>query len=257
MPRVERLTSDVLEDINDKSRYNHHRAGVVLVHRFRKRDLPPEVAARSEGREDGEEVYFAFGVDEQSGDLTDFGGGVKKNETTTQSALREFDEETLGTLSMCARDLTFGGHVAVYDRTMAILFLQCHECETYNTVTARFAHGYRRRREAIETALMSRAILEQLVGNESPPIDISGFVRVPPSPEVRSVVWVSARDLYRAVVNGSKIGPGGHVLYRKVREFLAPCIHKLMTEIEPRRSKCSDAPVYTSLPRSTLIEVGT
>lgn len=41
-------------------------------------------------------VYFLMGVDRGSGELTDFGGGIKNGESTIQAALREFREETCG-----------------------------------------------------------------------------------------------------------------------------------------------------------------
>lgn len=42
------------------------------------------------------QLYFCLGVDRGSGDLTDFGGGVKATENAIQGAIREFQEETLG-----------------------------------------------------------------------------------------------------------------------------------------------------------------
>ena len=39
-------------------------------------------------------LHFLLGRDVQSGDLTDFGGGVKKGETAMRGAIREFKEET-------------------------------------------------------------------------------------------------------------------------------------------------------------------
>lgn len=41
-------------------------------------------------------IYFCLGVDTQSGNLTDFGGGVKKGETIVDGGLRELEEESLG-----------------------------------------------------------------------------------------------------------------------------------------------------------------
>ena len=40
-------------------------------------------------------TYFCLGVDTESGNLTDFGGGVKKDETIIQGGLRELAEESL------------------------------------------------------------------------------------------------------------------------------------------------------------------
>ena len=41
-------------------------------------------------------TYFCLGVDTESGNLTDFGGGVKKDETVIEGGLRELNEESLG-----------------------------------------------------------------------------------------------------------------------------------------------------------------
>lgn len=40
------------------------------------------------------ELYFCFGRDKVTGELTDFGGGVKKPENALSGGLREFREET-------------------------------------------------------------------------------------------------------------------------------------------------------------------
>lgn len=41
-------------------------------------------------------IYFLFGVDYRSGDITDFGGSAKRLETAFQTAFREFQEESKG-----------------------------------------------------------------------------------------------------------------------------------------------------------------
>lgn len=45
---------------------------------------------------DGNNTYFCLGIDTQSGNLTDFGGGVKKGETIVEGGLRELEEESQG-----------------------------------------------------------------------------------------------------------------------------------------------------------------
>ncbi|HSA76317.1 MAG TPA: NUDIX hydrolase [Nitrosarchaeum sp.] len=39
------------------------------------------------------QLLFVFGKDTKSGDITDFGGGVKKHETISDACLRELEEE--------------------------------------------------------------------------------------------------------------------------------------------------------------------
>lgn len=41
-------------------------------------------------------IYFCFGIDNRTKDITDFAGGRKFNETFSESARREFEEESLG-----------------------------------------------------------------------------------------------------------------------------------------------------------------
>ncbi len=43
-----------------------------------------------------DKTYFCLGIDTQSGNLTDFGGGVKKGETIIEGGLRELEEESQG-----------------------------------------------------------------------------------------------------------------------------------------------------------------
>lgn len=82
--------------------------GVVLVRRIallrgrRSAILPYSIDKEGELR-------FLFGIDRESGDITDIGGGIKKYETYLSAATREFSEETNGVfgklsvhdLSMC------------------------------------------------------------------------------------------------------------------------------------------------------------
>lgn len=70
-------------------------------------------------------LHFLFGRDTVSGDLTDFGGGVKKGESILDAAIREFKEET---------NKSFGSHiyshnnfyncVVLQDAQMTIFFLR-------------------------------------------------------------------------------------------------------------------------------------
>ncbi len=44
-------------------------------------------------------IYFMLGIDEFSGDLTDFGGGIQsRDKGPINCALREYEEETIGTI---------------------------------------------------------------------------------------------------------------------------------------------------------------
>lgn len=41
-------------------------------------------------------IHFMMGIDKKYKDISDFGGGVKKNENPLNAALREFEEESIG-----------------------------------------------------------------------------------------------------------------------------------------------------------------
>jgi hypothetical protein len=69
------------------------------------------------------ELYFLFGIHSETGDITDFGGGVKKNENSLSSSSREWKEETKGIFGDAynINNLVLDG--AIYDKTMAVLFV--------------------------------------------------------------------------------------------------------------------------------------
>jgi hypothetical protein len=69
------------------------------------------------------EKHFCLAVDSQYGNLTDFGGCVKKYETFTRAASRELYEESLGVFNYCSKNL-YDYSIAVYDKGIIILFLR-------------------------------------------------------------------------------------------------------------------------------------
>ena len=61
-------------------------------------DITKDIAFRSGAiiyTRDKDQIYFCLGIDTQSGNLTDFGGGVKKGESVVEGGLRELHEESL------------------------------------------------------------------------------------------------------------------------------------------------------------------
>jgi len=67
------------------------------------------------------EKYFCMAIDSKYGNLTDFGGGVKKYESFTRAAARELIEESLNIFRFSPRSL-YECSTAVYDNSMIILF---------------------------------------------------------------------------------------------------------------------------------------
>lgn len=69
------------------------------------------------------EIVMAMGIDSAFGDLTDFGGGVKRSDPTVlHSALREFNEETLGAFGTFSPE-DLNDAFVVYDRNSMIIFV--------------------------------------------------------------------------------------------------------------------------------------
>jgi hypothetical protein len=69
-----------------------------------------------------EGVFVLLAKHGASQELGDFGGGVRKDESSIQAGLREFYEETLGIFDLTKEDV--GGNIAILNRkeTMAIIF---------------------------------------------------------------------------------------------------------------------------------------
>ena len=67
-------------------------------------------------------TYFCFGVDTESGNLTDFGGGVTKYETVVQGGLRELEEESQGVFGPI-KEKDICDTMSFYTYNMAIMFI--------------------------------------------------------------------------------------------------------------------------------------
>lgn len=89
-------------------------------------------------------LYFGFGIDNQTSDLTDFGGGVQiKDNDPINAAIREFREESLGVFEpLWSNDLN--GQYIIYNNKTLIVLLYCGDVnpleitQTFNNkVTAR------------------------------------------------------------------------------------------------------------------------
>jgi len=68
-------------------------------------------------------LYFCFGRDRMSQDLTDFGGGRKSSETPIECAVREANEESRFIFGELTSDLVQWFY-CLYNRTMLIIFIQ-------------------------------------------------------------------------------------------------------------------------------------
>lgn len=67
-------------------------------------------------------TYFCMGVDSLYGDLTDFAGGVKKNENVLEGGLRELEEESLGIFGKLTKN-DIMDNLVFYSSNMMIMFI--------------------------------------------------------------------------------------------------------------------------------------
>lgn len=73
-----------------------------------------------------EKIYFLLARHSESGDLGDFGGGIKKHEFALNGSLREYTEETNGMFPISSNDLL--DKLALVDGpNMAIVFVPINE----------------------------------------------------------------------------------------------------------------------------------
>jgi len=83
-------------------------------------------------------LHYLLAIDKDSGDITDFGGGVKQNEVSLTASLREFKEESdeiFGTLYDKINNSAT--NIALLDKSMSVLFIPL-PYEWYNTASEKF-----------------------------------------------------------------------------------------------------------------------
>lgn len=72
--------------------------------------------------EDGE-LYFMFGIDSKTKDITDPGGGVKKDETMVSGGIREVNEELRGMMQEYATPNYITRFISAADKFMGTMFV--------------------------------------------------------------------------------------------------------------------------------------
>lgn len=68
-------------------------------------------------------LFFAFGMDMRTSDLTDFGGHVEQNETPLKAALREYSEESLDAFGIITED-DVKNSILIEDRSNIEIFYE-------------------------------------------------------------------------------------------------------------------------------------
>lgn len=129
------------------------------------------------------ELYFLLGVDKESHDLTDFGGGVKKGETTLMGAIREFKEESRNIFKFHYNINHICNHVAITDgKEMSIIFL-CVNKKWLNKARYNFHNHY------------------------NPQLDAQ-------FDELEDVRWLTQNEFYNIIFN-----PNNDQLWKRVQRF--------------------------------------
>lgn len=83
------------------------------------------------------QIYFLMGIDAQTGEYSDMGGGLKINETIISCAMRELIEETR---ELIQPDYLKQIKVGVYDKTNSncIIFCELKNTKIYYTICENF-----------------------------------------------------------------------------------------------------------------------
>lgn len=131
------------------------------------------------------QLHFLLARDTDTGDITDFGGGVKQNEDALSAALREFKEESdeiFGNTYDCLNSVA--RHLAISGNSMSVLFIPI-PVEWYNMATVVFNN---RRKSIVDSKKRSHN-------------------------EVSELIWYNERDFKEL------ISPGNKEMWGRVRRF--------------------------------------
>lgn len=85
------------------------------------------------------EIYFLMGVDTQTGEFSDFGGGAKANENAIVAAQRELDEESRGIIKFKDMgEIRHGMFVRRKKQKMCIMFCEILKKNFFETARDEF-----------------------------------------------------------------------------------------------------------------------
>jgi len=164
----------------------------------------PYILKSDRGRK---KIYFLLGIDKESGDITDLGGGVKRDEFSLEAGLREFREESdeiFGTLYDHPND--YLRDIAISSSDMCVLFVPL-DVEWYDKAVNLFEQ---RKREPFPSVdgngkKKSHCEIERLVWiDEDSFLDMirsrSGLCRL--QDVSRHQLWSRLQKFYRRKMNG-------------------------------------------------------
>lgn len=146
------------------------------------------------------EVYLCFGKDKQTGELTDFGGGRRINETSIQCAVREGNEESRFVFGNLTPEAVFN-YWCLYNKNMLIVFVYvaCIDDDIFRVTTENFNSG-------------------ALIPNQYKHVDNGKVMLNKCCDEISEIVWLSAREFNNILLNLSTIK-----FYTRVLKFIRSC----------------------------------
>lgn len=144
----------------------------------------------------GGKIWFCFGRDERTGELTDFGGGRKLKETSFECAIREANEESRYIFGEIKLPMIVDCR-CLYNKNMLMVLCPIDYEESLFEVT----------NERFDKCLC-------LKKNEK---------KRSCHYEMSSITWISIDDLFLHFDNSSSTVQGMKPIYSRVRQFLVSC----------------------------------
>nr|QBK85548.1 MAG: NUDIX hydrolase [Marseillevirus LCMAC101] len=183
----------------------------------------PYIVKNNDGRK---KIYFLLGIDKESGDITDLGGGVKRDEFSLEAGLREFREES---------DEIFGN---IYDHPndyMRNIALSSHDmCVLFVPLAAEWYDK-------------AAPLFEQRKGDPFPSID--GTNKKKSHCEIERLVWIDEDSFLELI--GSRTGSCklpdicDRQIWSRLQKFYRRKINKDLKEALKMRYY-EDIPVWTA-----------
>lgn len=214
-----RLSRDELEDMGLESSTDEDFEGSQDSHSHKSYHLPKTTQTIASGLQgysdraavipytvfrdpDGKcSIFFLFGIDLASGDITDFGGGVKKSrETALQGALREFLEEIRYIFESSVKNLnTLRLSTSLFSERMSVIFLPV-ECEWFVDAEYKFSTAKINTKtdEISRVAWFSSSEVQKLVrGKYARECGVGSSRSEEPGIPAKYKMWSRLRDFYK------------------------------------------------------------
>jgi hypothetical protein len=140
------------------------------------------------------EMFFLLAVDNYTGELGDFGGGSKYNESALDTAKREFEEESKGIFKAEYPNIDcFTNKISVIDKNMAITFVYINPSWKTDAIK-RFNVNKGPNDEIIDIVWVDKSTFEKLVHRRNVPNGCKTLK-----------MWKKVRDFFKKIKGDSNI----------------------------------------------------